>query len=305
MEKIIIVHIKGGIGNQLFQYALGYTISRMFDTTLMLDLSFYMKPEYRGVYKLDNFNISASQASDKEVKRLKNKPGGNKRVKKLLTKLSIPSSTTKKTHYGHGSLQRMPESLTSLKLPAYIEGWFNDPRLFAHMKNDLAKEFSLSLDMSRNIYYRQIKNSESVAIHYRRGDYVGNPVFNNLGKDYYEQAIDLILQRCVMPKFYIFSDSPEEARKDFSFLNNNAIIVETERARNSKFQNSADLEDFFLMLNCRHSIIANSTFSWWTAWLKSDVEKSTIIAPAIWYLDERLQMDYSNGHFIPNHWIKI
>lgn len=305
MEKTIIVHIKGGIGNQLFQYAIGYTISRIFDANLMLDLSFYMKPEYRGVYKLDNFNISASHASDKEVARLKNKPGGNKFVKKLLTKLSIPSSFTKKTHYGHGSFQRMPESLTSLKLPAYIEGWFNDPRLFDHIKNELVKEFWLSLDMSRNIYYSQIKNSESVAIHYRRGDYLGNPAFNNLGKDYYEQAIDLILQKCVMPKFYIFSDSPEEARKDFSFLKNNVIIVETERAHNSKFHNSADLEDFFLMLNCRHSIIANSTFSWWTAWLKADAEKSTIIAPAIWYIDERLQMEYTKGHFIPNHWIKI
>jgi hypothetical protein len=139
-----------------------------------------------------------------------------------------------------------------------------------------------------------IKNKNSVAIHIRRGDYLNNPkarYFHGiLGEDYYKKSISYIKKRVNNPFYFIFSDDVELVKKTFFFFNKkNYIFIDTK----------SSIDDLHLMSNCKHFIIANSTFSWWGAWLSKNKHK-IICAPKRW-----VRAKISTPDIIPESWIKI
>jgi hypothetical protein len=140
-----------------------------------------------------------------------------------------------------------------------------------------------------------IEESESVSIHVRRGDYVNNPKVNeyhgSLQSDYYLKAIEVINNKVSDSKFYIFSDDIEWVR-DNMFGDLNAVFVKT----------TSDEEDMYLMSKCKHNIIANSSFSWWGAYLNSN-ESKLVVAPVQWF--KNAEMNEKTLDLVPTNWYRV
>ena len=143
--------------------------------------------------------------------------------------------------------------------------------------------------------FEQIKNSNSVAVHVRRGDYVSKPKYRKIlyvcRKKYYENALNFISERVENARFFVASDDPKWVRENFA--GKNITFIEP----------SGHFEDFYLMSQCRHAIISNSTFSWWSAWLGEARDHNRIIAaPDVWFTPQS-KINFSD--IIPNRWIKL
>ena len=140
-----------------------------------------------------------------------------------------------------------------------------------------------------------IKSTNAVSIHFRRGDYVDQPETNKTHgtctKEYYQKAVDLMASRIVNPHFFLFSDEPEWIKENFS-----TAIPSTHVAGYPGFI------DMYLMGLCRHNIIANSSFSWWGAWLNINPDK-IVIAPTQWFaIDE---INNKAVDLVPSNWIRL
>jgi len=169
-------------------------------------------------------------------------------------------------------------SLMMAQPPLYLEGYWQSEKYFREARDELLQDFSWrTAPAGRNIAtLEQIEGSESIAVHVRRGDYVSNPGTTAhhgvLGLPYYEAAMHLAAQRSRNPIFFVFSDDIPWAREPLARLGT-CVFVD---------QNSgAASEDLRLMSACKHQIIANSSFSWWAAWLNTNPNKM-VVAPKNW-----------------------
>jgi hypothetical protein len=205
--------------------------------------------------------------------------------------------------WGIGSHFYIERSLTfdpGLRLrkpPLYLEGYFQSARYFQDVRDELMSEFvpSRALSDENRHILRMINDSESISIHVRRADYVADPA--NLrkhgvcGETYYHAAADRILQICHRPSWFVFSDDMEWAREHVR-LPGQMVHVS---------HNASEPEmDMHLMANCQHNICANSSFSWWGAWLNANTNK-TVIAPAAWFASR----DLSSEDLVPVDWERI
>jgi len=145
-------------------------------------------------------------------------------------------------------------------------------------------------------FAQQILAKESISLHIRRGDYVSNVYTNSVhgtcSLDYYQQAVTLLESKLNNPHFFIFSDDLAWAKEHLSFIEN-VTFVELD-------VNIPDHDEMFLMSQCLHHIIANSSFSWWGAWLNKNLDK-IVIAPKRWFIDET----YNTSDLIPDAWIRL
>jgi len=231
---MIVVKLKGGLGNQMFQYAHGRNLSYRRKTVLKLDKSFldnFLWQKIVGVtprkYELGGFNIQAELAKSKNC----------------------------------------------------LDGYWQSEKYFKNIRKILLRDFTLKKESKNFLKYKKlIIKTNSVSVHIRHGDYIKRPVTRkyHLNPDYYRQAIEIIKQKVKKPHFYLFSDDP--IISNFSGLNNN--------------------EELILMSFCKHNIIANSSFSWWGAWLNTNPKK-IVIAPKKWF---RAKTD---PEIVPQSWTKI
>jgi hypothetical protein len=177
-----------------------------------------------------------------------------------------------------------------------ITGYFQSEKYFIHYKKIVLKLFRFPKikDKLHQKYLNLINNKNSVAIHIRRGDYLNDPkvryIHGILGSDYYKKSISYIKKKLKNPFFFIFSDDIELVKKNFSFFNNKKYIF---------IDTKSSINDLYLMSNCKHFIIANSTFSWWGAWLSKNKRK-IVCAPKRW-----LRARISTPDIIPESWIRI
>jgi hypothetical protein len=269
---MIISRICGGLGNQMFQYAIAKSSAKKNNDTFKLDLSYYSKQTLRK-YELNFFNIEENIAIECENNKLRGKEGFFFRAKKKLgLKVKRPDAYT----FEH-NLTRFDKDIWSKKGDIYFDGFWQNENYFKDIKKELLKEFSHN-NMSDIVtkYIKNIKNTQSVSIHIRRGDYVSDNHTNTMhgvcDLDYYKRAIKYIHDKIEDPMYFIFSDDIDWCKDNFYFLDNKVFVDNT----NSAF------EDLELMKNCKHNIIANSTFSWWAAWL-NQTDKKIIISPKIWW----------------------
>ncbi|RZK39288.1 MAG: alpha-1,2-fucosyltransferase, partial [Pedobacter sp.] len=177
---------------------------------------------------------------------------------------------------------------------AYLEGYFQSENYFKKIRQQLLLDFQFShLSVNNQKFIAHIQSQvNSVSIHVRRGDYLKPYVeaFHGLlNLEYYRTAIKEIEKRINNPHYYIFSDDPEWCRNNFSFLSASHTIVSN--------QTSKDWEDMCLMSNCKHNIIANSSYSWWAAWLNKNQDK-LVIAPQKWFTDTTIKI-------VPKEWITL
>ena len=275
---MIIVKLSGGMGNQLFQYAAGKSLAIQNNTELGLDVSFYSKSPNR-IFELDKFNINAKIVTPKELRTEFNIKKG------FLSIFFANTSHTKNVYNEHIFSEKFFEydpSFLMLKDPIVIDGYWQSELYFMNIVEEIRKEFTLKNPIRIQNKYLELLNSKcSVALHIRRGDYVSNAENNKMHgtcpDSYYLNALDQLKKKINEFVTFIFTDDVAEGNR-LAKLIEGAIVVE-EVSRNKVYH------DFFFMQICNHAIIANSSFSWWAAWLNLNPQK-LVYAPLNWFSDQ-------------------
>lgn len=292
---MIITNLLGGLGNQMFQYAIGRRLSCMHHVLLKLDAPAFENYTLRQ-YRLGNYAIHAEIASVPEVEHVRyHGRTGVLRTLGNLAGYTVP--------YYRRNIYREPhffydQNILKCKNDVYLEGYWQSEKYFKDIEPLIRSEFipvkepdTLNKNMAD-----QIKICESVSLHVRRGDYVLNPETNayhgTCSPDYYKTAIRLIEKQVENPHFFIFSDDPAWVRENMK-MGHPTTIVDINGPEN-------DYEDLRLMSQCRYHIIANSSFSWWGAWLSQNREK-IVIAPKKWFKKPEI----NTRDLIPDSWIQI
>lgn len=291
---MIIVNLKGGLGNQMFQYATGKRLAVSIGATLKLDTTFLNKKvsecvTYRN-FELTNFHVTEDIATTVEIREVKNLK--NKLIRKLFPGFSgNPYVTEKHFHFDPQILQ--------LQGSRYLEGHWVSEKYFEDITDTLREIFiPRSTNQLVQKFADRIQNTNSIAIQIRRGDYVTNAgitkVHGVLPLDYFYNGIKQIQEQIENPTFFIFSDDIQWCRENLKL--SSAVYVEEElspvHARSSDY--------LYLMSLCSHFIISNSTFGWWGAWLATKQNK-IVIAPQHWFASS----DKNTKDIYPSSWIKI
>lgn len=289
---MVIIKLQGGLGNQLFQYAVGRVLSYKNNTMLKIDLSNYnsqinITPRQ---YELALFDVEENFSTPEESKKIKG-PVLYNIFKKIINKLHFKLSSS---GYIFERNFNFDSTILSLKGDIYLDGYWQSWKYFDDYSDIIKKNFTLKSKYLNEVdkdLLNQIENSNSVAIHVRRGDYINNNNINKLfgvcDKSYYNCAIEFVKNKISNPKFFIFSDDPDWCSKEFG---DNFFIISKHK----------DWQDFWLMSKCKNQIIANSSFSWWAAYLNDNIKK-IVIAPQKWFSG----IDVNIDDRIPKNWIKL
>ncbi|NLV29796.1 MAG: alpha-1,2-fucosyltransferase [Acidobacteria bacterium] len=298
---LILVRLRGGLGNQLFQYALGRHLSIIHDRPLLLDTSEYRAagPDPRKgirVYCLQHFNIRAGIAGPDETAPFRRyyRPDLLSRVLRRAGGLGFVYGHTyvyrsfRQAHVHYPRvLERRPRGVY------YLDGYWQLERYFAASESILREELVLGEapdDYNRRMLER-IDAAESVCVHIRHGDnaYGYSPQHGVLPPDYYARAIDDLARAVPDPRFFVFSDDPEWARENVRPGGDTTYVDGNGDERN--------YEDLRLMGRCRHHITANSTFSWWGAWLGRRPGQR-VYAPGRYFM----HLEVPIGGYYPESW---
>jgi len=285
---MIIVKLKGGLGNQMFEYALGRHLALINNTELILDLTFLLdrSPGMDIVFRdfdLDIFKIKAKTVNtykhDFYIKKsipykFLSRIGNYWNYPKILRNIVFNNHLIKE--------QQFHFDVNVLKAPkhCYIDGFWQSPKYFNSIENVIREDFELKDDFPYNFeeLIGAINRTESVCINVRRADFVTNNHNGTMGISYYENAIELIEKKYSNPHFFVFSDDIDWCIKNIKPLREENTVVVSHQYSGDKFK-------FYLKLMqlCKHFIIPNSTFAWWAAWLADNPDK-TVIAPQKWFL---------------------
>lgn len=292
---MIISHLIGGLGNQMFQYAAGRALSLRTNQSFAVNTLNFNRYTLHHGYELQRvFDLSVPIAKKLDLSR----------VIGLLTASAIewglPSRIvhlfTRSSYVKEESFNYLSE-FSELKGSHYLEGYWQSERYFKEYAAQIREDFRFKDELTfKNLkIYEEIKSSCSVSCHIRRGDYVNNIKTNQIhgvcSKDYYENAIKLIEKRLVNPRFFIFSDDQDWVRDNLIFPENSLFITDN-FGKNS-------FRDMQLMSLCQHHVIANSSFSWWGAWLNPS-ESKIVVAPRKWFA-----ADIDDSDLMPKEWIRL
>jgi hypothetical protein len=299
---MIIVKLAGGLGNQMFQYACGRALSSKHNVPLFLDHSFLedksLKEDftYRD-YELNAFNID-KRIEKSQLKQLGLSKAFNKPYETVLSLRRVLSGYRYFSQKGHG----IDERICKVEPKVYLAGYFQSDYYFKGYENVIRNDFifiSTAKDENKFLI-NKISNTENpIALHVRRGDFLtlgGGKVHGTCTPEYYRNAVDIIRAKVTNPTFFIFSvDDPEWV------IQNLKIDVQFEVIGNDNIGQNG-FENMRLMSLCKHNIIANSSFSWWGAWLNNNPQK-IVIAPKQWFGDNVRNSQVNR--ITPNNWYRI
>lgn len=284
----IISHVVGGLGNQMFQYAIARAMALRTGRQLELDASSFRKYQLRR-YLLDQFRIAAKPASKWALLPMRLRP---KEAGRVLRRIAGWQVIEEREHAYHALDCR--ESSPVL----YLRGYWQSEKYFLEIADIIRSDFQFvrEPDPVNARMLASIGDCESVALHIRRGDYVSNPTtaaFHGIcDLDYYHKAVRTLEEQVQHPHFYIFSDDIPWVRENLKLPHPTTYVD-----HNSSMEPCDDLR---LMAECRHFVIANSSFSWWGAWLSKHPEK-IVIAPNRWF--QSTEKDTRDQ--IPDGWTRI
>lgn len=278
--------IKCGLGNQMFQYALGKRLSLDWTSELKVDVSWFNNIKAGDIpreLEIDSFNVALDEATEAEIVK------------------AMPSFFVRVIDKIRGRINRnhfyrfYPQILKKEK-DIYLDGYFQSYKYFESIRDILLQEFTLKpgYNTEVNKMKEEIeKSGQSVAIHIRRGDFATiRKGYNGLcDLSYYERALANIKKKYIDVKLFIFSDDIEWAKTNLKLASPMVFI-------SHPMLNAA--EELWLMSLCKHQIIANSTFSWWSAWLNQYPDK-IVVSPSCWLVAEDIKTD----NLLPSDWIKI
>lgn len=270
---MIITRLTGGLGNQLFQYAAGRRLALRHGVPLKLDLGDYVGNPLRS-YRLGHWAVAAEPATAAEIAALR---GGDGLLGMLARWRESRRPAPLQRRYQEAGLA-FDARVLQLGPEVYLQGYWQNEGYFADSAPLLRQELQVITAPSpaAAALAEAIAGCAAVSVHVRRGDYLhaGNErVHGVLGLDYYRRAMDLVAGRVAGAQFFLFSDDPAWA---------GAAIGFGHPARLASGTGTPDYEDMRLMRGCRHHIIANSSFSWWAAWLGEQAD-SMVVAPERWF----------------------
>jgi hypothetical protein len=293
---MIVTKLKGGLGNQMFQYAVGRHLAHLHGTELKLDISMFDNYEWHD-YSLKPFNILENFATNEEVTAMKHKeklkfewPDWLRRV--LKNGFNYTSKHIREKHIHYDS------SILTLPANVYLEGYWQSERYFKDIEQLIRREFRVkSRPEGKNLTLaKRISESESISLHIRRGNYVTDEKTNKFhgtcSFEYYYNCLELLKRRISNPHVFLFSDDPEWVNDKIKLPYQTTVVDHNDVHK--------DFEDLRLMSQCKYHIIANSTFSWWGAWL-SEYKQKIVFCPRRWFASgKRNTID-----LIPDAWQKI
>lgn len=291
---MIIIRLKGGLGNQLFQYALGRAIAERSGRELKLDVSSYASDALRA-FRLQHLSIRAQLATPAEIEAL-NPPKAHY-LRWCAVRIRQALSPRRRHSYIKERAFAFDPEVLDADGPVYLNGYWQSPRYFADVEATLAEEFRPheALPAAAAELAEEMNRANAVSLHVRRGDYVSNPqalkLHGALALAYYERATTWVAERIDTPHFYVFSDAPDWVRAHLRIAGTTTFVAE--RCSN------ADFHDLTLMSRCRHHVLANSSFSWWGAWLNRSPD-SLVVAPQRWF-----QAPIDTRDLLPPEWARL
>lgn len=291
--KCIIASIKGGLGNQMFQYAMARTVANYLGAELKLDLSHYRRKGTRS-YELDRFRICAQRLSIWSARMINML--SRERIKRLPNILR-PLMKLTRTRRVTENIGDLDKALCERSGALYLDGYWQSEKYFARGADVLRREFMLKDEpnASARAWIEEITRHTSISLHCRRGDYAEcastNRVHGVCSLEYYHHAIEYVNRLVRKAKYYIFSDDAQWTARNMHINQEHVFVTHNNGV--------CDVEDYRLMATCRHHIIANSTFSWWAAWMAPYSEK-IVIAPRLWYANGQVSDD-----LIPEGWVRL
>jgi hypothetical protein len=291
--KQVIVRLKGGLGNQMFQYAFGKYFSLRTNSKLIFDLHYLNNPlpsETKREFDLAVFGLNLEFLSNKDSEQLNKQPSYFSRFLQKIKLSANDFQLINDSNYGLLLDQELKEVKRFI-----LDGYFQDYRIVNKYREELLKDFDLQnrIEGEDNNLVNFILDNNVVSVHVRRGDYIHNPhaASHHYSQPitYYNQALSIFRDQFLDAKFLFFSDDIKWCKENFA----NADTYFCEDVNNSA------ANDLKLMQLCNHHVIANSSFSWWGAWLSK--KKGIVIAPKIWFNDPTTSV----AQLIPDTWKKL
>ena len=300
---MVIVRLLGGLGNQMFQYAAARAIAQRTASPLRLDVSFYQTrtPSPQSsftsrTYELENLNVQADIASEDDVQRI---AVAHRRsvVSRIATRVPAVRPLCRNLVVTERHFNFDP-GITRLRGNVYLDGYWQSEKYFQGVASAIRNELTVKTepDRANRDLANSIRRAESVSVHIRRGDYVANSethaVHGTCTIDYYHAAIAHLVSAGVRPELFVFSDDPAWAQENLR------VDYPTTYVTHNGAEKS--YEDLRLMTLCSHHVIANSSFSWWGAWL-SDNPRKQVVAPRQWFRTT----DRNTADLLPREWVRL
>ncbi|MDO9318877.1 MAG: alpha-1,2-fucosyltransferase [Gammaproteobacteria bacterium] len=292
----VVPRIVGGLGNQLFCYAAARRLSLVCGAELVLDSisGFTYDSVYQRQFQLDHFNLSCRKASASErfepLSRLR---------RAVNRKISYCLPFKHRAYVMQESIDFDPRLLSfKPQRNVYLEGYWQSEKYFKDVEATIREDLQIippgdAINLS---VAEQIRNCTAVAVHVRFFDEPQAGSINNAPRGYYTKAVEEMERLAPTAHYFIFSDRPESARARLPLPDTRVTIVAHNQGDGNAYA------DLWLMTLCQHFIIANSTFSWWGAWL-SRSEGKTVIAPGFEMRHGKMWWGFEG--LLPDEWIKI
>lgn len=288
----VTTKLLGGLGNQMFQYAAARALADRTGSELLLDLSEFAHYTLRR-YELDTLRVRAGVLPLAPQPIL---PGRIARKARSLVQRLLPARKGTPVYreasfaFDPGLLQQSP--------PVALEGYWQSEKYFLDAADAIRRDFTLAgePDAANRAVLQRMQGTVAVSLHVRRGDYVTNPnaaaFHGTCSPGYYRQAVDHIAHRCGPLTLFVFSDDQDWVRANMPF-DHPTVHVDCNPPDRGVW-------DMHLMKHCHHHVVANSSFSWWGAWLNPSPEK-IVVAPRRWFTDAAID----TSDLIPASWIRL
>lgn len=289
-KEAVVVGLSGGLGNQMFQYAVGRALALRLGTPLQVDLSWFICRKAR-TYALAPFALEiATCDAEAFVPGILRIPWARTIRRFAWKRMGLPVFRERHFHFD--------PAIKSLVRPACLDGYWQSELYFSEYRDVLLRDFSPRDHPPEDCraLAERIASTESVCVHIRRGDYVFDKqaagVHGLCTMEYYRRGISLVTQGLKTPHCFVFSDDPDWVRSHF-VSEIPMTIVDANTTAEAHW-------DLYLMSLCRHFVIANSSLSWWGAWLAPDPSKR-VVAPARWFQSSR----NDTRDLIPASWTRV
>ncbi|MVO14631.1 alpha-1,2-fucosyltransferase [Parasedimentitalea huanghaiensis] len=286
---MIIVRINGGLGNQMFQYAAAKALAVRCGSKVGLDLRVFDGPSQFG-NALNHFDITGMALPEKDLPPLRKK----NKLRYLMWRSGLVGPKFVEEE-GDG----FDPKFSGFTKNTYLKGYWQSEKYFEGISDVIRQEFSITTKPSiENVQLmKEVQSCNSVSLHIRRGDYVSDPLANAThglcSMEYYTESLERLAEKTgTRPQIYVFSDDAEWAKENAVFKYPTRVVSLNDGAH--------QYEDMRLMSLCKNNIIANSSFSWWGAWLNENSEK-IVIAPKQWFQAAQKH----NRDICPASWIRI
>jgi hypothetical protein len=300
---MIIVKIKAGLGNQLFQYAFAKRLAIANETEVWMDSKSGNENDPQGrIYGLENFCIEENLISDQDSNTIFNHGKWPRKFQRFIERRipifsSIYRIRLSKLLFIYEENGNFDKNIFNLKTSknVHVNGYWASEKYFKDIEPIIRSEFRIKSkpNHENQVLIDQIESCQSVSLHVRARKPGSFQQFAILGEDYYNEAIKIINKSIPNPHYFIFSDNPIVAKKlinipgPSTYVNANGI--------------AKDYDDLRLMSVCKHNVIVNSTFSWWGAWLNSNPDK-IVIAPREWFKDPKRNQSLKYSDLYPKQW---